>query len=524
MPSLPRKVAAAVAPAAGVTREELREELRAFAEEITGKVVSRLRTDSLNPLVLPPGAMQRQGSLDLDGALSMTLTGTASGELKRMSSHALREIEEDMTLSPVNKAKKKLSRLTTRLPTIANPSKESSVVVEFSRQTQAYDPLVEVGGSARNSCQPDLLAWRDYAKLLLCHPAFEPCIAFVVILNAASLGYATDFWALHRGHPENDVTIALERLFCCIFTVEWLFRVYAFGMDYLRGEDLLWNLLDTFLVWVQIAEQILAFVAETAAGAESKNGIVRLMGYLRIFRITRLLRTLRFSDDLRRLVSSISRSFPTLCWSIVLLSIMMYSFAIIIMQAILGAESTVDDKTVQYWYADVTRTFLTLFESIVGGVSWDEVIWPLILDVDPVLGVWYCWYVAFSYLAIMNLMTGVFVDEAMRVVREDKDGVLAKRIAELFMKGTESQSSVTWEAFHAKLETKPMQDFFKQINVDKDDARSLFDLLDADGNGGIDSREFVEGCLRLRGPARALELEMLTKKVSKLLVCQQRDT
>merc|ERR1712176_1747425 len=117
----------------------------------------------------------------------------------------------------------------------------------------------------------------------------------------------------------------------------------------------------------------------------------------------------------------------------------------------------------------------------------------------------------------MNLLTGVFVDQAMRVVREDKDLVMAKRIADLFIDPKEANpKELTWNDFEEKLDTPVMKEYFIQINVDILEAKSFFDLLDADGSGGVDAREIVDGCLKVRGPARALELSMLAKDFSDL--------
>merc|ERR1712113_478359 len=105
----------------------------------------------------------------------------------------------------------------------------------------------------------------------------------------------------------------------------------------------------------------------------------------------------------------------------------------------------------------------------------------------------------------------------MRTVREDKDMVLVRKIRDLFLSDDPNASNeLTWEDFSEKLNFGTMQDYFKQINVSVSEAKALFELLDADGSGSVDSSEIVEGCLKLRGPARALELSILAKEVSEV--------
>merc|ERR1712050_161480 len=89
---------------------------------------------------------------------------------------------------------------------------------------------------------------------------------------------------------------------------------------------------------------------------------------------------------------------------------------------------------------------------------------------------------------------------------------MAKRIADLFIDPADlTPRDLTWEDFEEKLDTAAMKEYFRQINVDILEAKSFFDLLDADGSGSVDVREIVDGCLKVRGPARALELSMLAK-------------
>lgn len=53
-----------------------------------------------------------------------------------------------------------------------------------------------------------------------------------------------------------------------------------------------------------------------------------------------------------------------------------------------------------------------------------------------------------------------------------------------------------------------MQEYFRSINVDPSEAKGLFQLLDSDDSGILSMDELVEGLLRLRGGATALELSL----------------
>merc|ERR1719329_154183 len=106
-----------------------------------------------------------------------------------------------------------------------------------------------------------------------------------------------------------------------------------------------------------------------------------------------------------------------------------------------------------------------MFECIVGGVSWDEVVGPLIRDVSPVLGLLFCMYITMSLFAMMNLVTGVFVESVTKTVREDKDSTMAMRISELFMDETNPSKEICWEEFSRKMDMGTvMHDYFKTLD------------------------------------------------------------
>merc|ERR1719401_2990123 len=54
-----------------------------------------------------------------------------------------------------------------------------------------------------------------------------------------------------------------------------------------------------------------------------------------------------------------------------------------------------------------------------------------------------------------------------------------------------------------------MVEYFRSINVDTSEAQGLFELIDVDGSGTVDANEIVQGCLRLKGTARALDVALL---------------
>merc|ERR1719364_90285 len=76
---------------------------------------------------------------------------------------------------------------------------------------------------------------------------------------------------------------------------------------------------------------------------------------------------------------------------------------------------------------------------------------------------------------------------------------------------------MTWKTFQSQLDQPNMKAYFRAIDVDVSEAKGLFRLLDLDGSGFIDAEEFLSGCLRLRGPAKALDLALLMHEVRRMV-------
>merc|ERR1711933_519586 len=126
--------------------------------------------------------------------------------------------------------------------------------------------------------------------------------------------------------------------------------------------------------------------------------------------------------------------------------------------------------------------------------------------------VFFC-FSAFTILAVLNVITGVFVESALRTADNDKKLSLARRLRELFrVDGTKESVEVYLEDFEDNFVHSPViQTCLKELDIAVDDARELFRLLDIEESGCLEGEEICHGVLRLMGNAKSLDLAVLSK-------------
>eukprot|EP00747_Dinoflagellata_sp_TGD_P011397 gnl/TRDRNA2_/TRDRNA2_120717_c2_seq2.p1 gnl/TRDRNA2_/TRDRNA2_120717_c2~~gnl/TRDRNA2_/TRDRNA2_120717_c2_seq2.p1 ORF type:complete len:389 (-),score=80.16 gnl/TRDRNA2_/TRDRNA2_120717_c2_seq2:241-1407(-) len=243
---------------------------------------------------------------------------------------------------------------------------------------------------------------------------------------------------------------------------------------------------------------------------------------------------------------SVAHAMMILIWTLVLLMLMFYVVAVFFCQVVAEFRITQNevadqvpgqldadkcspaklesgpsmDQLRQEYYGSLALSMYSLFQSITGGIDWNELAAPL-ADMNWVWGLIFCGWIAFMVLAIMNVITGVFVECSMKSAQEDDEIYMVNNARDLFAKAHEtgqakSSKMMTWEEFESQLNTPEMAEYFKSIDVDLSEARQLFDLIDLDGSGEIDSGEFLSGVVRLHGPAKALDVAVLMHEIKDL--------
>jgi hypothetical protein len=155
-------------------------------------------------------------------------------------------------------------------------------------------------------------------------------------------------------------------------------------------------------------------------------------------------------------------------------------------------------------------SILTLYSTISGGLDWRNAADPLSNSIGPSMTVMFCIFIAFTTFSLLNIVTGVFVEAALQNTKEEADLNMVDRLWEVFnIEKLPANGRISYFDFVNHLENVQMKSYFKSVDLDISEAKNLFRLLDIDDSGSIQAEDFVVGCLRLRGSAKAIDLATL---------------
>lgn len=230
---------------------------------------------------------------------------------------------------------------------------------------------------------------------------------------------------------------------------------------------------------------------------------------------------MRFFREMRLMVYSIGGCMRTLFWGMILLLIIIWCFAIFFVQFATefrdNNEFELESETLKQYFGDLFSGFETLFQSITGGCDY-AVPEQSLGDIHFILQVVFLLYIALMNFAVLNVLIGIFVENAKnaadydhdRVVREmlSSEKFLMLEVRNLFFQSG-GTGHVTLENLKEQLNDERLRNFFKVLDLDVNEAEGLFKLMDINSNNSINAEEFVTGCMRLRGGAKRLDLASL---------------
>jgi len=373
------------------------------------------------------------------------------------------------------------------------------------------------------------ISCRRAARDLVESSKFEWTCATLIILCAMLIGVEANWSMENVGSPEPLAFRVLNAIFNVAFTVELFLRCLVDGCFFFSAyhPSLHWNIMDALLVCAGLVEEMLTLVFYAANINLSGLKIIRTV---RLARILRIVKVVRFFSELRIMVNGVIGSAKSLIWALCLLLLVNFLFGVLFMMLSLDYLESVDSTPeLLMYFGSLPRTMLTLYESISGGIDWNNAAMTL----RPV-SVWmeyiFSAYIFFTVFCCLNIVTGIFVDNAKALKIADEEAMhheaMKERqkwiaeVAELFSKITrEHDGQLTKDnfVFHVTNSDRIATCFYHLgINTDTTNTDELWELFDMDENGCIDQDEFAMGIKQFHGEARSIDLFKLRRELKEL--------
>lgn len=376
--------------------------------------------------------------------------------------------------------------------------------------------------------------------------AFQLGMCSVICLNALIIGVASHLSVrlaienYDAGRPQqlnmefetDGWLVVVDVVFNVIFLSELLLRLMAFEGQFCAGADWKWNMFDSVVVMLSVAETGILFIDFIGFSPS----YMRLLGLARIARSFRVLRLMRFSSlvsKLRMLILAIVHCSSMLTWAVLVLLAVKFLFSVVFLDAVAqyvinAAEGDPNVPGMKEYFGSLWMSMLTLFMVVSGGVDWWEVL-KLLLEVHVLYGLFFLSFVVITVLALLNVINSIFVNDAMETARMDielrmknegdQTKFMVETLTNIFNQISHDGHTITQREFTDQVNSDDMKLFCALLDVHYPDGETLFKLLDVDGSGEVGIEEFVVGFMRLKGGAILIDNNFLLHE-TQLLVKQ----
>lgn len=344
--------------------------------------------------------------------------------------------------------------------------------------------------------------------------AYDMFTMFVIFLYACIMGVNLQITTLHSKEP--DWTNGVELVFCALFSVDLVVRIVVERFDFFRGPMKWWNFLDSVLVSMMIASQV---TQATLISSFSGLRVLRLLRVLRIMRLAKYFARWPQFRQVRILLASIAESLKMMIWLLLIAFSIIYVFSLVITEGVWQSCEDAGAEKVDLLcrkFGTLSGSMITLYQILYNGVLWGD-LWDEMIGWSWFFLTAYLVYVAFSVVILGNMMASFLFSLQEKVSKKEKENMIQSEIEskEEFVKQMNSvfcefdangNGAISWTEFQIALEDPRMHAFLSSLELDISDAIGLFSVLDSDGTGAIEHSEFLFGCLRLRGGAKAVDM------------------
>ncbi|CAK9117404.1 unnamed protein product [Durusdinium trenchii] len=313
----------------------------------------------------------------------------------------------------------------------------------------------------------------------------------------------------------------VDLTFNVLFVIDVAFRCFLEGRRFFCGPGARWNIVDSCVVFFIVLSQLLSDLGYPDLGSIS---VLRLLRILRILGVARLLRFFcrwRAFRYLRTLAASLVETSKCMLPLMAFVLAIVYLFGMVLTEGIweVCRSEMVPDDVLCAKFGTLNASMMTLFQILYHGILWGPV-WDAFgveMAASWFLQSIFLLFVCFALIVVSNVLASFLFTLQKQVGDKERDTLIQNEIEskEEFLRSMalvfrdfdqNSNGAISWTEFELALEDERMLAFLASMGLDISDAIGLFEVLDSDSTGAIEQMEFLLGCLRLRGGAKAVDL------------------
>ena len=217
----------------------------------------------------------------------------------------------------------------------------------------------------------------DRIRRLVEHGAFQKFILFVIGVNALTMGLQTFPSVVSRA---GGILTALDQVCLGIFVMELLLKMVAYNRRFVFDG---WNVFDFLVVAV-------CFMPSMGA-----------LSTARVFRVLRVFKVISGVRHLRIIIAALLKSVPGMLWTVFLLGLVYYVYAII--------GTTIFGGKFDAWFGSLGKSFYSLFQ-IMTLESWSMGIARPVIAAYPYAWIYFVSFVLISSFVVMNIVVAIVVN------------------------------------------------------------------------------------------------------------------
>ena len=359
----------------------------------------------------------------------------------------------------------------------------------------------------------------------------------LIILNVVWFSFVADAsmqeaLQTYDGHTTDEISswvVVVDGVFLLLFVIELVVRILAVSASgEMMHRDLRYFLVDRFIVLVSALEIVFTHGSKTSSFIRN----LRLLKLVRFCELQHHLKHIGFFGKFVRIMSACVHSAEDLFWGSMLLFVGSATFAVLFLQFVTEcvAEATAHDEVVDQlrpYFSSIRRSILTSLMCVLGGVSWWEVEQHF-LEISWFLSGLFMIFIFTMLVAVLNVVTGVFVTEAVGRADADRevaaalrnakrDALRAKLISIFKDVDIDNSGEVTSEELDEMLERDDIQALLSLVGIESLDHMRFFHALDVDGSGSVSLDGFLLGVSALAGQSKQVDLIIFHSEMKTML-------